>query len=551
MPTRVHARTPLLSCLLCLASCVVASSEENVSQICGKEENRAIVSANGLCFRVPEPWYHRPQDIPRKFHLTRAKLDAAKDGEGEWSDRLGGMCNKLLPFKHCVAHASPWNWPRGGRTLQVRAYLLDDEWDKAYKRVKTLWLSELERLGVENPPIDVSQVGEWKAFPISTYFFYWDYGGMANLDCYLRAVDGKVIAMAFMYSYSRANYSRTIRSILDSVELLDKKTAAELRSGRATAIPGAPIIPPPEDEKDPLDREIDELTDQLKQKPMDVDLLVKRAELLEVAGGRNSAINDYTAALRLAPDNKAIGKALAAARKARGANGVPWGSKKSDKYKQLLADLNHALEWDAKDSGAYYFRGGILSSLGQYDRAIADYDASIRLRPNNAAVYSFRGLAKMRRGDDKNALADLNRAIELEPSVAWWLSHRVEYWLRRADYARAVEDLAKVRERGGESWKLVWLLASCPDPDIRDPERALTIAKEDKFESSRHILQREALAAAHAAVGQFAEAVRLQSHIWRYRDKKESPKSKKRLELYEAKKPFVFGKDLSSILDSD
>ncbi len=79
------------------------------------------------------------------------------------------------------------------------------------------------------------------------------------------------------------------------------------------------------------------------------------------------------------------------------------------------------------------------------------------------------------------------------------------------DYAEALNWFEKGTEQGSVVCAncLAWLLATCPDEEIRDGERAVVIAKDVVAkDASAHNL--DTLAAAYAAAGRFNEAVSTQ-----------------------------------------
>ena len=88
---------------------------------------------------------------------------------------------------------------------------------------------------------------------------------------------------------------------------------------------------------------------------------------------------------------------------------------------------------------------------------------------------------------------------------------------------------------------LAWLLATCPDPGVRDGKRAVELAKEAcKSALGKKGNELDTLAAAYAETGQFEEAVRQQEMAL---DDPEFTKlaadgARKRLELYRQGKPY-------------
>ncbi len=131
---------------------------------------------------------------------------------------------------------------------------------------------------------------------------------------------------------------------------------------------------------------------------------------------------------------------------------------------------------DAHEARAVYFL-----SHGKNDKALEDLNEAVRLDPASASRLRVRARVWFEKGDFDRTLSDLNAAIRLEPTDA------------EAQQGRA------------------WILATCPDPRIRNGEQAVvaaTRACELTDWKVAHALT--TLAAAHSETGNFAAAVEWQ-----------------------------------------
>jgi Flp pilus assembly protein TadD len=130
-------------------------------------------------------------------------------------------------------------------------------------------------------------------------------------------------------------------------------------------------------------------------------------------------------------------------------------------------------------------------------------------------AYYTRGIFYGRNGDYDKAVADLNKATDLKP-----------------DFVEAYRNLA-------------WLLAVCPDANVRNGEYAVEYAKQacDLTKWSDDSLF-GTLAAAYAEAGRFDDAVKWQNQYLESDYLKSNPpddtpeKAHHRLTLYEQNKPF-------------
>jgi tetratricopeptide (TPR) repeat protein len=183
-----------------------------------------------------------------------------------------------------------------------------------------------------------------------------------------------------------------------------------------------------------------------------------------------------------------------------------------------VADFTKAIEVNAKYAPAWYNRGNIYHFQNQPDKAIADYSRAIELDEKLPLPWCFRGVAYAQRGELDKAIADYTRAIEVDQKleIAWLnrglaydtqgefaksvpdLSRylvlapndpqRAEAYQRRAvgnarlaHYAEALKDFQEaeklIRSDAGLQNEVAWLLATCPQPKLRDPSQAVERAK--------------------------------------------------------------------------
>jgi Flp pilus assembly protein TadD len=109
-----------------------------------------------------------------------------------------------------------------------------------------------------------------------------------------------------------------------------------------------------------------------------------------------------------------------------------------------LADK--ALENSQGAAGVYAARGRLRYAFGRHDEAFADFDKAIELEPQNPGLWMHRALCYIDQGRGEQALADFTKALESRP-----------------DSADACNNLA-------------WYLATCSDPRVRQPDRAVKLA---------------------------------------------------------------------------
>lgn len=144
---------------------------------------------------------------------------------------------------------------------------------------------------------------------------------------------------------------------------------------------------------------------------------------------------------------------------------------------RLVESLTEDLRREPGRARTYRLRGDAYARLGAYDRALADYTEGLRIDPTDPPALVRRGTLHHRLGDYRQARADLYAAVGLAP-----------------DFPAALNRLAR-------------LLATCPDPHLRDGWAAVaaaTRACELSGWSDPHRL--DTLAAASAEAGEYAAA---------------------------------------------
>jgi tetratricopeptide (TPR) repeat protein len=182
-------------------------------------------------------------------------------------------------------------------------------------------------------------------------------------------------------------------------------------------------------------------------------------------------------------------------------------------------------DWPARDhQHALRVLGGVLAELNDSPGLDAVYEESLafsrqpRENDDPTAITPLRSLARILRKAGK-------------PAEARNLSNE------------AVARYARLAERGdvGAMGGAAWLLATCPDSEVRDGPRAVLFAQQAiAATQGRDANLLDTLAAAYAAAGEFAKAVSAQEKaIALMRDEATKNAFSQRLKLYQANQPYV------------
>lgn len=229
----------------------------------------------------------------------------------------------------------------------------------------------------------------------------------------------------------------------------------------------------------------------------------RRGELEADAGQDQPALADFQVAISLDPDcslaihNRAVTLA------------------QQNQYEAALRDFNRVIELNPGLAVAYQNRAELLAAIGRLDDAVRDYNQALEGLPNVGALYRGRGNAYERLGDDAKALADFNHAIQIEPNNADAYNQRGSLAAEQGNFDQALTDF-RLAISHDDKWaeahrNLAWLLATCPNPNIRNPQEAIAAAEHAASLAPTHdYLMLDTLAAAYASAGDFDKAADFQ-----------------------------------------
>ncbi len=270
-------------------------------------------------------------------------------------------------------------------------------------------------------------------------------------------------------------------------------------------------------------------SEEIAKNPNDLSGYNRRAAVWRARGEYDAALKDATEALRLSPQATLYN------------NRALIHQTKKD-YEKALADYNQAIILNPRYALAHANRATIWQAMKEYDKAIQDATMALQFQTRFPNAYRARGVAYHAKKDYANAIDDFNRALEIDPNLSLVLTDRAKAFAAKNENAKALEDFnaAMKYDPISAAWAAeaaMWL-ASCGDAKFRDGKRALQLAEQARQRERTNSFVLQALAAAHAELGQFAEAIRWQEHALLDPAIRNDSEALQRLELYRRNMPY-------------
>jgi tetratricopeptide (TPR) repeat protein len=244
--------------------------------------------------------------------------------------------------------------------------------------------------------------------------------------------------------------------------------------------------------------ELATLDERLRSHPDDGDALIQRGWVrLRMAKGAE-AVADLERGVRLWPEDTDALFSLAEAYQQT--NDLP----------AARTTLGRYLERSPDDADARLVRGQVALRLGRFEDAVDDLSRVLEDDPHRDGVRFRRADAWLRTGRSLEALADLEELIRRYPQDPTLLELRGEARQRLGDLDRARADLKRAAELPNAGWQdlnyVAWRLATGPPP-LRDPERAVELARKAGFLSHDDVRCLNTLGVALYRAGRFAESI--------------------------------------------
>lgn len=166
-------------------------------------------------------------------------------------------------------------------------------------------------------------------------------------------------------------------------------------------------LPKPKNNIDSADAtELDELDHRLARDPKDVDAHYRRGIIFAREKQYKRAVADFSAVLRVKPND------------AQSLNDRCWARAMLGALQSALKDCDEALRIRPDFADALDSRGLVKLKIGLPHSAISDYDAALQIDSRKASSLYGRGIAKLRDGDIDGGNSDIALAKSIDPHIA-------------------------------------------------------------------------------------------------------------------------------------
>ena len=217
-------------------------------------------------------------------------------------------------------------------------------------------------------------------------------------------------------------------------------------------------------------------------------------------GREDEAIAHYQKALQIKPDDAEaysnLGNALL---------------QKGDVAK-AIAQCRRALQINPDLAGAHNNLGDALCHEGNVAEAIAHFQRALQIKPDYAEAHNNLGNALLQKGDEDGAIAQYQKALQVNPDSSVIRNNLDSALLRKRDVTEAITCYQKALQINPDSPavlnNLAWLLATFPDPHLRDGLQAVKYAERACDLTHYGVAPLvNTLAAAYAEAGRFDDAI--------------------------------------------
>ena len=180
---------------------------------------------------------------------------------------------------------------------------------------------------------------------------------------------------------------------------------------------------------------------------------------------------------------------------------------------KALAHYRIALRFQPLHPKIFYNMGLLFEAENNIEKAIDHYNKALRAQPRHFKAHNNLGAILVDTGDLPNGILHLTKALQLSPdyppaqyniAIAFERKGRLDLALTHFRRAALLEPDSPMPLS-----RIAWILAVSPDPNQRDPDRAVRLAQRASDLTPAPTTEiMDTLAAAYAAAGRFTHAMK-------------------------------------------
>lgn len=232
----------------------------------------------------------------------------------------------------------------------------------------------------------------------------------------------------------------------------------------------------------------------------DTELINNIGNLLLAMGRPGEAVAHYQEVLRLRPDQETAHYNL----------GIAWSRLRHTS--NAMAHYRETLRLRPDHSSAHHNLALLLAEQGESSEAVSHYLEALRLQPDNAETHNNLGAALAKLEDFEKAIYHFSQALKLMPDYPEAHHNLAHVLTETGAFEQAVHhyrQALQLRPRWpAAARQLAWILATHPDPALRDGPEAVRLAEKARRDiDDPDVLLLDTLAAAYAEAHQFPSAI--------------------------------------------
>lgn len=259
--------------------------------------------------------------------------------------------------------------------------------------------------------------------------------------------------------------------------------------------------------------------------------LLQRARVHGLQSQFKAALKDLDQAYLLEPDNLQVLLLRASV------------YQELDEPEKALADVDQALRLKPGLGPAMRLKALLLAGSGKFNQAIQQLEEVQKNEPEDVAVALHLAIFYNAEQRPRKAIEVYSQVLAEEPDNAIALQGRADALLSIGKHGEAIGDYEKALKLRPKDPSLLnnfaWVLATSPDDQLRDGQRAIQLATEacrlTKYKQD-HILS--TLAAAYAETGDFQTAIKWSQKAVEVGSEDQKEQLAKELESYRQNKPW-------------